>query len=342
MAQKNDFTAFVHVHLNRFGNAIDIGVLIKGRNFLHTVSWKTNIAHRTGVEMGGGRVSTVLKNRARTHAVVMSAEAAATVHHDPARVASAGIVIVSAKEARSLAADPDYTAVTLADIEPNRLRRIVTGFGVPFEFDVIGLCAQDHGVPPRDVSHLDYRHRLFAETLDQSPFPHALVYPADQVPETFNRLRCMARTAKKIPAKEIFVMDSGMAAIQGACCDPLCRGLERFMVLDIATSHTVGAAILAGEIAGFFEYHTHDITAEKLDRLLPALPGGGLDHAKILDEGGHGAYSRRQFDYRENEITIATGPRRERHSANPHRSKPWHWNRSRPPSSAAGTSVTST
>jgi uncharacterized protein (DUF1786 family) len=264
----------------------------------------------TGVEMGGGRVSTVLKNRARTHAVVMSAEAAATVHHDPARVESAGIVITSAKEAHSLAADPDYTAVTLADIEPNRLRRIVTGFGVPFEFDVIGLCAQDHGVPPRDVSHLDYRHRLFAETLDRSPFPHALVYPADQVPETFNRLRCMARAAKQMPAKEIFVMDSGMAAIQGACCDPLCRGLKRFMVLDIATSHTVGAAIIAGEIASFFEYHTHDITAEKLDRLLPALPGGGLDHAKILNEGGHGAYSRRQFDFRKNEIIIATGPRR--------------------------------
>ena len=264
----------------------------------------------TGVEMGGGRVSAVLKNRAQTHVVVMSAEAAATVHHDPARVASAGIVIVSDEEARSLAADPDYSAVTLADIEPDRLRRIITGLGVPFEFDVIGLCAQDHGVPPRNVSHLDYRHRLFAEALDRSPFPHTLVYPAGQVPETFNRLRCMARTARQMPAKEIFVMDSGMAAIQGACCDPLCRGLKRFMVLDIATSHTVGAAIIAGEIAGFFEYHTHDITVEKLDRLLSALPGGGLDHTRILTEGGHGAYSRRQFHYRENEIIIATGPRR--------------------------------
>ncbi len=264
----------------------------------------------TGIEMGGGRVSSVLKNRARTHAVAMSAEAAATVHHDPARVASTGIDIVSARETRSLAADPDYTAVTLADIEPRRLQKIITGLGVPFEFDVIGLCAQDHGVPPRGVSHLDYRHRLFAEALDRSPFPHALVYPADQVPSAFNRLRCMARTALELPAKEIYVMDSGMAAIQGACCDPMCQGLKRFMVLDIATSHTVGAAIVAGEIAGFFEYHTHGLTAERLDWLLTELPGGKLGHAKILSEGGHGAYSRRQFDYRKNEIIIATGPRR--------------------------------
>jgi uncharacterized protein (DUF1786 family) len=264
----------------------------------------------TGVEMGGGRVSAALKKRARSHAVVMSAAAAATIHHDPERVAAGGIEIVSDGEARALTADPDFTNITLADIEPRRLRRIVEGLGVPFEFDIIGLCAQDHGVAPPDVSHLDYRHRLFARVLDQTPFPHALVYPADRVPETFNRLRSMALTARSLPAGEVYVMDSGMAAIQGAACDPLCVGLQRFMVLDIATSHTVGAALVEGELAGFFEYHTHDITAEKLDRLLQALPGGELDHAGILREGGHGAYTRRQFDYRQNELILATGPRR--------------------------------
>lgn len=264
----------------------------------------------TGVEMGGGRVSTVLKNRARTHRVAMSTAAAATIHHDLDKVAACGIQIVSEDTARELAADAGYTAVTLTDIEPERVRRIVEGLGVPFEFDIIGMCAQDHGVAPRGVSHLDYRHRLFADALDGAPFPHALVYRADQVPESFNRLRCMAQTARKLPASEIYVMDSGMAAIQGASCDPACQGLKRFMVLDIATSHTVGAALVEGEIAGFFEYHTHDITAAKIDRLLRKLPGGGIDHAEILREGGHGAYTRRQFDFGENEIIIATGPRR--------------------------------
>ena len=264
----------------------------------------------TGVEMGGGRVSAVLKDRARSHRVAMSAAAAATVHHNPARVTSAGIDIISDDEARTLAADPEYTAVALADIEPERLRRIVAGLGVPFEFDVIGLCAQDHGVPPPDVSHLDYRHRLFSRALDRNPFAHALVYPADRVPETFNRLRAMARTASQLPGGEIYVMDSGMAAIQGACCDPRCQDRHRLIVLDIATSHTVAAAICDGEIAGFFEYHTHDIDAATLDRLLPQLPAGGIGHTEILKAGGHGAYSRRQFDYQSNEAIIATGPRR--------------------------------
>ena len=264
----------------------------------------------TGVEMGGGRVSSVLKKKARSDRIVMSVEAAATVHHDPDRVESFGIVIVPDEEALTLANSPDYAHVALADIEPERIRRIIEGLGVPFEFDIIGLCAQDHGVAPRGVSHLDFRHRLFADALDRSPFPHALIYPGDRVPATFNRLQCMARTAAKIPADEIYVMDSGMAAIQGACCDPLCRDLKRFVVLDIATSHTVGAAIAEGEITGFFEYHTHDLSVEKLDHLLRRLPDGKISHTQILREGGHGAYTRRRFDYRKTETIIATGPKR--------------------------------
>jgi uncharacterized protein (DUF1786 family) len=264
----------------------------------------------SGVEMGGGRVSAVLKTRARTHRVAMTSSAAATIHHDLEKVTATGITIVSEDDARQLAADPAYTPVTLADIEPDRLRRIVTGLGVPFEFDVIGVCAQDHGVAPPGVSHLDYRHRLFAQALDWSPFPHTLLYPGDRVPATFNRLGSIARMARDLPTTEVYVMDSGMAAIEGVTCDPQCRRMEHFMILDIATSHTVGAALMAGEIAGFFEYHTHDITAAKLDRLLEALPEGKLDHARILQAGGHGAYTRRQFDFNRNEGVIATGPKR--------------------------------
>ncbi len=264
----------------------------------------------TGVEMGGGRIASLLKERAQSHRVVMSTESAATIHHDPERVKSFGIEIVGPEEARSLADRPEFAHIALADIEPARIQMLVEGLGIPFKFDTIGLCAQDHGVAPRGVSHLDFRHQLFANALDRLPFPHALVFPADSIPETFNRLRCMARTASTLPADEIYVMDSGMAAIQGACCDPLCRDMQQFMVLDIATSHTVGAAIAGGEIAGFFEYHTRDITVEKLDRLLRQLPGGEISHARILGEGGHGAYTRRRFDYSENEIIITTGPQR--------------------------------
>ena len=78
----------------------------------------------------------------------------------------------------------------------------------------------------------------------------------------------------------------------------------------MATSHTVGAALIGDEIAGSFEYHTHDITVEKLDSLIPELANGKLEHQQILKEGGHGAYTRKAFGFDAVEIIVATGPRR--------------------------------
>ena len=54
---------------------------------------------------------------------------------------------------------------------------------------------------------------------------------------------------------------------------------------------TVGAAMAGEEIAGFFEYHTQDITLEKLEGLLRDLADGKISHQQILSEGGHGAFT---------------------------------------------------
>jgi uncharacterized protein (DUF1786 family) len=105
-------------------------------------------------------------------------------------------------------------------------------------------------------------------------------------------------------------MDSGMAAILGASLDLRAAGKQRIMVLDIATSHTVGAALDGGEVAGFFEYHTRDITLGRLEQLLADLADGKLEHRRILSEGGHGAYTRKAFGYGACEIIVATGPQR--------------------------------
>jgi uncharacterized protein (DUF1786 family) len=82
------------------------------------------------------------------------------------------------------------------------------------------------------------------------------------------------------------------------------------LVLDIATSHTVGAAIAGNEITGFFEYHTQDITLERLENLLRDLADGKLSHKQILAEGGHGAYLRQSVGFDTIETIVATGPRR--------------------------------
>lgn len=264
----------------------------------------------SGCEMGGGPITAVLRQRTETAQVVMTASAANTLNHDPDKVRSWGIQIIDDSDVESYGRNHRFGHLHLADIDVDRIKEIVEGFGVPFSFDIVGICAQDHGMPPPGASHLDYRHTLFKEKLDRTPLPHTLLYGKNSVPATFNRLCSIARSAEALPADEIYVMDSGMAAIVGASMDRRARTKERLLVLDIATSHTVGAALIGSEIGGFFEYHTRDITLDRLEHLLQALADGKLDHRKILEEGGHGAYIRKSSGFQGIEEIVATGPKR--------------------------------
>ena len=192
-------------------------------------------------------------------------------------------------------------------------------FGVPFSFDAVAICAQDHGVPPAGVSHLDFRHNMFKDRLKENSQPHVLLCRSDEVPVVMNRLRSIAISAGSgaLAAEEIYVMDSGMAAILGGSMDLLARERDRIVILDVATSHTLGASLVKGELAGFFEYHTSDITAGRLESLLKDLADGRLQHEQILAEGGHGAYKRMAVGFEAIEAIIATGPKRNIISASP-------------------------
>ncbi|MGD9211013.1 MAG: DUF1786 family protein, partial [Desulfobacteraceae bacterium] len=265
----------------------------------------------TGCEMGGGSVSAVLQKRAaQGDRIIMSQSAAKTIHHDLDRVTALGIEVVPDNLTYDYIQKGAGTAVTISDIQIDRIAQIVKAFGVPFEFDAVAVCAQDHGVAPKGVSHLDYRHNLFQKRLDQTPSPATLLYALDEIPATMSRLTAIAHSAGQLPTKEIFVMDSGMAAILGAGMDPQLRDKNQFLLLDIATSHTVGAAMSENLIDGFFEYHTHDITCERIDQLLTALADGNINHADILSQGGHGAYLRKSSGFAAIEAIIATGPKR--------------------------------
>lgn len=264
----------------------------------------------TGNEMGGGEISQVLRERARQVTVLMSASAARTVHHHPDRIRSLGIKIVPDESAEEWRGRGDYSHLQINDLEIERIKRIVAGFGVPFEFEIVGICAQDHGVPPPGVSHLDFRHQIFSDYLNRDPAPESLLFHRNEVPVVLNRLRSIAESSKQLPAPEVYLMDSGMAAILGASMDIRTNGKSRLLVLDVATSHTLGAALKDGAIAGFFEYHTRDITLQRLQALLHELANGTLSHQQILREGGHGAYLCRAIGFDSVETILATGPKR--------------------------------
>ncbi len=264
----------------------------------------------TGGEMGGGPVSQALIERAKVAEVVMSTPSAATIHHDLQRVSDLGIRVVAPAEAQALIGKERFEHVITGDLRIDRLRQLLQGLGQDTAFDAVAVCAQDHGVAPQGVSHLDFRHRLFTQALAHQPDPRVLLYEADQIPKAMNRLSTIARDARRLPADRVYVMDSGMAAIAGAAADALAQQCRQLLVLDVATSHTVGAAMADGMLCGFFEYHTSDITTERLDRLLVDLADGNLSHRQILAEGGHGAYRRNAIGYDRVERIVATGPRR--------------------------------
>ena len=158
--------------------------------------------------------------------------------------------------------------------------------------------------------HLDYRHNIFQTRLNENPFFHTLLYKKGEIPSTFNRLTSIADSVKAFPVNEAYVMDSGMAAILGSSMALQAGSKERVLILDVATSHTLGAAIEGGEIAGFFEYHTHDITLERLESLLVELADRKLEHRQILEEGGHGVYMRQAFGFQNVDVIVVTGPKR--------------------------------
>ncbi len=263
----------------------------------------------TGCEMGGGPITKILQDRVKR----MKWSYRCRPLRRSSQCAKGQIVeicVIEDDEAEKLRRNKRYSEVPLADLDPDRLKQIVEGFGVPFSFEAVAVCAQDHGVPPPEVSHLDFRHNIFRARLEEKPFPHALLYRHDEIPEAMNRLASIAQTAQVLPANEIYVMDSGMAAILGASMDILAKKKERIFILDVATSHTVGAAVIRDEIAGFFEYHTSDITLARMESLLRALGDGKLEHRQILKEGGHGAFMRKAIGFGNAEVIIATGPKR--------------------------------
>ncbi len=263
-----------------------------------------------GVEMGGGPVSDALRRRARSAGVVISAEAAATLHHDPDTVRAWGLTVADDAVVQELWRNPDYTPLTLEDVHSERITRLLTDMGLSTDFEAVAVCGQDHGAAPKGVSHLAFRHTLFRRMLDQDPTPHRLLFADDEVPPAFNRLRAMAQSARRFNTREVYVMDSGMAAMAGAAQAPQALNREPILILDVATSHTVVAALEADQVAGFVEYHTRDITLPRLEGLLKELPDGRISHEQILAEGGHGAYLRKAVGFDRIQAIVATGPRR--------------------------------
>jgi len=265
----------------------------------------------TGHQMGGGPIAEALRTKARECRVMMTRSAAETIHHRMEKIENLGATLISQKAAREEAKNRNTTRFKTGDIQVESIMTMLKSMGIEPVVDFFGVSVQDHGTPKGKISSLDFRHQIFKQIIDGSPKPSAFLFEAERIPSYLRRMRAVAMDAKGIPSGKVYLMDTGMAAILGASSDPLARGKNSIIVLDIATSHTLGALLVGGEIGGFFEYHTSAITPEILKSLIIDLADGGLSHERIVSRGGHGAYVRKAVGFDRVEIILATGPRRE-------------------------------
>ena len=263
-----------------------------------------------GRQMGGGPVTEAIKAKAQQCKVMMTRSAAETIHHRIGRVKNLGVMVIPPKVAKQEVKKWDTSWFKAGDVVVEDILTMLKSMGIEPSVDFFGISVQDHGTPKGEISSLDFRHQIFKGIIDKDPRPSAFLFEADRIPSYLRRMRAAAMDAKGIPSRKICLMDTGMAAIQGASSDPSARGKRSIIVLDIATSHTLGALILDGEIGGFFEYHTSAITPEILRALIIDLAEGRLSHERIVSEGGHGAYTRKALGFDGVEIILATGPKR--------------------------------
>jgi uncharacterized protein (DUF1786 family) len=264
----------------------------------------------TGRPMGGGPFTEAIRNKAQESDILMTRSAAETIHHRKERIESTGVTLVSREVAQKEMKRSNVSWFKTGDIVVTDILSILTSMGIEPAVDFFGIAVQDHGTPVKKVSSLDFRHQIFKEIIGNSPKPSAFLFESEQIPSTLRRMRAVAMDSKEYPSEKIYLMDTGMAAILGASSDPSVRGKKSILVLDIATSHTLGALLIEGEIGGFFEYHTSALTSEVLKSLVIDLANGTLSHGKVISEGGHGAYVRKGVGFDRVEIILATGPKR--------------------------------
>ena len=263
-----------------------------------------------GRQMGGGPIAGAIRAKTRQCRVMMTRSAAETIHHRQERVKNLGVIVISQKAAKQEVKKWNTSWFKAGDILVEDILTMLKSMGIEPGFDFFGISVQDHGTPKGKISSLDFRHQIFKGIIDKDPRPSAFLFEADRIPSYLRRMRAAAMDAKGIPSGKIYLMDTGMAAILGASSDLSARGKKSIIVLDIASSHTLGALILDGEIGGFFEYHTSAITPEILKTLIIELGEGRLSHERIVSEGGHGAYTRKALGFDAVETILATGPKR--------------------------------
>jgi uncharacterized protein (DUF1786 family) len=287
--------------------------LMAGRR-IHAATRRRSPLLITGRLMGGGPSQWAARDHVRAGlALYATSEAARTFDDDLDLVQKKmGVRVVSADEARALSEEVER--VEFKDFDFPRLAQALAGFGVDtHKLDAVAVAVFDHGAAPPGYSDRQFRFDYLAEHCRAAQRLTAFAHRAEAIPAGLTRLQAVADSAREqgvtVP---LVVMDTAPAAILGATFDPVVARevAAGALVANVGNFHCLVFRLAAGGIEGFFEHHTGEVTADKLDRLTGALADGTLQHCDVFDDQGHGALVYNTTPMPAPRFLAVVGPRR--------------------------------
>jgi uncharacterized protein (DUF1786 family) len=250
-----------------------------------------------GFTMGGGGVVQAVSEHLRKGLPVFATETAAlTIHDNLEKVRSLGIQVVPGQP-------PGTTLVRTTDSMEPELRAALGAFGVEYPRS-FAFAVQDHGFSPGESNRI-HRFRVLGEVLDEGGW---LVWALARDPPLPTMTR-MAALREQVPGA--LVLDTGVAAVLGALCDPWVRerAPDGLTLVNAGNAHTFCVNLHGEEVCGIFEHHTASLDRDRLLALIGKLRDGTLTNDEIFREGGHGARVHRPLPA--GHIAV-TGPNRKR------------------------------
>ncbi len=250
-----------------------------------------------GFTMGGGASVQAVSGHIRKGLPVFAAEQAAlTIHDNLEKVKALGIQIVDHQPSGTI-------LVRTTDYMEPELRAALDSFGVNYP-EELAFAVQDHGFSPGESNRI-HRFRVLKEVLDMGGW-QVWALARDPPLPTMTR---MAALREQAPGA--LVIDTGVAAVLGALCDPWVkeRAEEGMTLVNAGNAHTFCVNLAGDEVCGILEHHTHALDREHLLPLIRKLQEGTLTNEEIFGEGGHGAAVHRAHASR---YIAATGPNRKR------------------------------
>ncbi|MBM4276992.1 MAG: hypothetical protein FJ130_03795 [Deltaproteobacteria bacterium] len=253
-----------------------------------------------GDTIGGGSLSrAILRHLKKGYRVSMEESAAYSIRNNLDEVRSMGI------EVGSNPSPGHFQELEICEIDLPLLRQFLTQFGEDFNFDVISVAVQDHGVAPKGVSDRTFRFEKMEEMLRKDNRPESFHFTEDSIPDYYLRMKSAVKAVRRTFSSPIVVMDTAFSAISG-CLD---EAEGPSLIVNAGNGHTIAALLINRKIEGLYEHHTHELTPEKLENHLRLFVRGELNRQKVFEDNGHGVITLAPFF---GEISIrVTGPNRD-------------------------------